>query len=186
MKRLLKDKHETHIPKHTVSREVRYVTLPFYGHTSYSLRNYLGKLFTRAFPQCKFRFIFTNSNTISRFFTSKDRIPNLMCSNIVYKFNCSSCNAGYIGSTFRNLKTRIFEHKGRSFRTGRVISNPSFSEIRQHSLDADHILHDTDFNIIYRARDRNELRIAESLFIHTQSPSLNKYTNSVKLHVLGN
>ena len=126
VRKLLHHKLNPKLPKHLVEKDIRYVNLPFYGYVSYNLRKYLNNLFVKTYPQCDFRFIFTNPNTVSRFFPFKDRIPDLLCSNIVYKFQCSSCNAGYIGSTCRNLKSRIFEHIGRSVRTGSVLSNPCF------------------------------------------------------------
>ena len=66
-----------------------------------------------------------------------------------------------------------------------ILGNPSFSEIRDHSLSYDHPFNEACFSILYRARDLNELRIAESILIHKQKPKLNNYSISVKLNTLG-
>lgn len=42
---------------------------------------------------------------------TKDKIPMLDQSGVVYEIPCHQCNAVYIGQTGRNLRTRISEHK---------------------------------------------------------------------------
>ena len=37
----------------------------------------------------------------------------------IYNFTCGSCNASYIGKTFRHMKVRVSEHQGISPRTGK-------------------------------------------------------------------
>ena len=101
----------------TDDKEIKYVTLPFQGYFSYQLRNTLSNLFKKHFLNVNFRFIFVNRCTIGSLFRVKDPIPTSLCSNIVYCFKCSDCMSRYIGSTGRNLKIRISEHKGVSYRT---------------------------------------------------------------------
>ena len=43
-------------------------------------------------------------------FSRKDKIPSFLKSRVVYKFDCASCNACYVGETARPLPTRIKEH----------------------------------------------------------------------------
>ncbi len=78
-------------------------------------------------------------------------------------------------------KNRIFEHRGFSFRTNRQLMNPSFKKISKHSQTFDHMYNETDFNILYKARNNSELRVAESLFIHKNRPSLNSNESTVTL-----
>ncbi|XP_071573785.1 uncharacterized protein [Temnothorax nylanderi] len=40
----------------------------------------------------------------------KDKLENSKCTGVVYKLDCSDCNACYIGQTKRHLETRIKEH----------------------------------------------------------------------------
>ena len=165
-------------------KEVRYVSLPFQGPISLRIRNKLRPLLHGSFPGLQFRFIFSNSNTIGSFFRLKDRLPNYLCSEVVYSFSCPDCQIRYIGSTHRNLKIRISEHKGRSYRTGRPLTNPNFSVIRNHSREKDHIIRDEDFKILYRS-NHSDLRIVESLFIYKQQPQLNVNEAPYVLQTLG-
>ena len=79
----------------------------------------------------------------------------------------------YVGSTCRNLKIRIAEHKGVSYRSGSRITSPSFSKIREHALECNHQFNEEDFSILYKAKCASDLRIAESLYIIKDKPELN-------------
>ena len=79
----------------------------------------------------------------------------------------------YYGSTSRNLKIRIAEHKGISYRTGTPITTPSFSRIREHAIACNHSINEDNFSIKYRAKCASDLRIAESLVIMKEKPDLN-------------
>ena len=160
------------------------MSLPFQGPFSFQIRNKLQPLPRKHFPDLHFRFIFSNSNSIGSLFRFKDRLTDHLCSEVVYSFQCSDCGIRYVGSTHRNLKIRISEHKGMSFRTGRMLANPSFSVIRNHSRDNDHIIRERDFHILFRS-NHADLRIAESLFIYKEKPQLNCNDTAFKLQTVG-
>lgn len=161
-------------PKYsTVSKDVRYISLPFYGHISFTIRKELNKLLQDYYPQIDFRFIFTNAHTLGSYFKVKDSLPSPLCSNIIYQFSCSGCTARYIGSSIRNLRIRILEHKGLSFRTLRPLSKAPHSEIHDHSLSTDHAIKESDFKILDRCNNTLDLRLLESLHIQNLSPELN-------------
>ena len=42
--------------------------------------------------------------------TFQDAIPNMLTSNIIYKFVCASCSASYIDDTERHYFRRMQEH----------------------------------------------------------------------------
>ena len=107
-----------------------------------------------------------------------------MCSNVVYSYTCPVCTARYIGSTCRNLTIRIAEHKGFSYRSGIQLLNPSASMIRDHSRNQDHLIKEEGFRILYKAKNRFDLRIAETLNIIEQKPSLNSNETAVKLNIV--
>ena len=88
---------------------------------------------------------------------------------------------GYIGSTCRAFKTRRFEHLGRSIHTGRPITNPSFSNIREHAEQENHPLSHSNFKIIRSMPDKTFLLIAESLHIKLNNSSLNNHATSFPL-----
>ena len=120
-----------------------------------------------------FRFIFVNRNTIGSLFKCKDSIPTHLCSRVVYGYKCPDCMSRYIGSTSRNLKIRISEHRGVSYRTNANITHPSFSKIRDHALECNHPIREQGFDIKYRVKYTSDLRIAESLCIMKEKPDLN-------------
>ena len=138
------------------TKEIKYIRLPFLGHSSYHLRSKLSTLLSKNFPEFKFKFIFVNNNTIGSLFRTKDPMPVLLCSNVVYSFTCPDCMSRYVGSTSRNLKIRIAEHKGISHRTNIRITKPSFSRIRDHALSEGHHIDEQDFEIKYSSRYLSE------------------------------
>ena len=124
-------------------------------------------------PAIDFRFVFNNNYTIGSFFKLKDKIPDSVCSDIIYQFECPSCRAGYIGCSSRAFKCRILEHIGRSFRTGQYLNKMPFSSIRDHSLEMDHPFSETDFKIIARFSSQQETLIGEKILINKIKPELN-------------
>ena len=161
-----------------------YIKLPYYGHLSFVIRKRLSQLLKHHYPNNDFRFVFTNSYTIKSFFPYKDIIPVGLIPNVVYQYTCSLCNQRYVGETKRNLSLRIAEHKGRSPRTGAILSSPSFSQIRNHSLDEDHLINNDSFKILMKASHPFDTKILESLFIKHLKPELNNQHTSNQLLIL--
>ena len=106
------------------TQKTYYLKLPYYGHLSLKIRKELTKLLKENYPDHVFRFIFTNSLTISYFFKYKDSIPFHLTPNVVYGYTCSSCKTRYIGETKGNISYYFAEHKGISSLTKRPLSNP--------------------------------------------------------------
>ncbi|CAF1271928.1 unnamed protein product [Adineta steineri] len=48
---------------------------------------------------------------VGQFFKNKDKVPNNMHSGIVYRIDCLTCKASYIGQTRRQMQTRLTEHE---------------------------------------------------------------------------
>ena len=165
----------------TVPKDIVYFPIEFTGKNSFRLRKEIQKLMSEFYPQICCRVIFKSTNTISRLFKFKDSIPSDLQSSVIYKFTCGSCSASYIGKTKRHLKTRISEHKGRSARTGMLISNPPFSAIRDHSHQKDHQFSASDFKILASSNCDTELCIIESLYQYSQRPSLCNNATSTQL-----
>ena len=82
-----------------------------------------------------------------------------------------------------NVKVRIEEHRGLSFRTGLPLSSPLHSSIRNHTFNNNNcsISHD-DFNVIATGNTEMELYTKESILIKQQRPTLNDM-NSILLRV---
>lgn len=182
IKRFISRKIQVSNNKVAEIKETRCITLPFQGHFSYQLRNTMSSLLRKHIPDINFRFVLINKcSTIGSLFRYKDHIPTLLCSNIVYMFKCPDCMSLYVGSTSRNLKIRIAEHKSAPYRSGTRITSPSFSKIREHALECNHQINEEDFSIMYKAKCASDLRIAESLYIIKDKPELNDTEFATKL-----
>ena len=120
---------------------------------------------------------------MSSLFRFKDKIPNHLLSSVVYEYNCGQCASSYIGQTGKQLKIRMSQHKGRSFRTGQLLASPEFSNIRNHAFETDHPILDDNFKILDTC-DPFDLRLLESIYIHKKKPSLNDQNSSTELSIL--
>lgn len=134
-----------------VDKQVKYVTLPYQVHFTNQIRNKLNTLLHKYFPQITYIYIFffTTCHMVGSFFKYRDRIPDLLCSNVVINFVVLTA-VRYIGHTCRNLKTRIFDHNSLfSYRTGRPLINPSFSVIRDHCRYNNRVIKEKDLKILF-------------------------------------
>jgi len=170
------------LPSYDVPKEKIFIKLPYIGSQTNDLIHSLKSLLNPIYPQCDFRFLAINSQNLGKFFSVKDKIPVLLKSCVVYKYQCASCNACYVGQTILQLKTRIQKHKGLSFRTGRPVSHPETSAIRSHMEINNHLIHNQDFKILKTFSTETDGRILESLYIKSLSPSLNDNSSSIQLH----
>ena len=169
---------------HTVNKLNMYVSFPFLNVSdNQNLHKEIQKLVQQFYPQIDLKIIFKNSHTIGSYFKFKDSIPDLLSSNVVYKFSCAQCPATYYGETSRHIATRISEHKGLSARTGKPVTNPLNSSIRDHSLETGHEISNSNFSIVF-STDPQNLRVSESILINQNSPSLNNTDSSVPLNIL--
>ena len=109
---------------------------------------------------------------LSTFFRFIDRIPLSLRSRIVYKYKCQCCNALYVGETVRHFHKRISEHMGISGSTGKPLSKPPFSNIRDHHQSSGHPISSDDFSILSSCSSSFELLLRESLLISKRKPSL--------------
>ena len=165
----IRNKRETPV---TANRATLYFSIPFLGHRSFSLRNKVKHLVQNFYPQISLKAVFKPQNRLGDIFRFKDVIPSDLKSSVVYHFKCSSCNATYVGQSKRQLRTRISEHKGVSFRTNNRLNKPGFSAIRNHSHEADHPIYTTDFKILFNSSNDTARLLAEALFIKHLGPSL--------------
>ena len=60
--------------------------------------------------QCNIKVILKLTNHFSSLFRFKDVIPKDLRSHLVYKFQCSSCNATCYGKTARHLNVKSGKH----------------------------------------------------------------------------
>ena len=167
----------------TVPKAPIYLKLPYMNsENNKSLKTELSDLLGKYYPQIDLRILFMNNNSVGRFFNYKDRIPDFLQSNIVYKYSCPQCSETYVGESSRHMYTRIAEHRGVSPRTGLPCINPK-SNIYKHFLDSGHIVSPTAFSILH-SENTSSLKVIESIYIHKLHPSLNGMQYSTPLNIL--
>ena len=88
----------------TVPKSPIYLKLPFMNsETNNSLKTEFSDLIDKYYPQIDLRIMFMNNNSVGRFFNYKDRIPDFMNGNIVYKYSCSQCSETNVGESSRHM-----------------------------------------------------------------------------------
>ena len=175
--------HQPREKQHGPKKLDFYFRVPFFRNNtneffSREIKSILGKYF----PQMKSTPVFYNNYRIKSFTNHKEKVLPPSESGLVYKYSCPICQQAYVGSTKKTLLSRIHEHKGISLRTGRPLSSPLFSSIRQHLERCDDSSINTeDFEILYRGKSETDIRIAESMLIKKLNPELNNETSCFQL-----
>ena len=141
----------------------------------------LARSLHKCLPFWKIKIAFKISNRLKNYFIFKDVVPEPLRSCLIYNFTCGSCNASYIGKTFRHMKVRVSEHQGVSPRTGKHLKGTLSTSVRDHMLDCNHMVAWDDFKVLGRESNHWLLEIKESLFIKRGRPSLNKNIYSQEL-----
>ena len=144
------------------------------------LLDIIGKFYPQIDPKFYFRHIFT----IGSFFKRHTPSDMLVRSSLIYKYTCDCCQQSYIGSTSLQLFRRCAQHKGVSFRTGRLLTRPDNSAIRDHCFSLDHPFKTSNFNIIDSASQILDLRILESIHIINNRPEINNNQTATIVNVL--
>ena len=158
----------------TVLKKDLIIVLPYLGKLSLQIRTRINRIMKNKLPYCNVQFVFKTKCKISNFFTFKDKIPSVLCSGIVYKFQCASCNATYYGKTKRHFKVRMCEHLGISALTGKRVKGDVDSAIKEHLLFCSQL-----------ATNNNDFKVTlmECLLINRDHPPLNKNKQSLPLEL---
>ena len=157
------------------------IALPYLGKLSLQICTRINRIMKNNLPYCNLRFVFQTKCNLSNFFTFKDKIPSFLCSGIVYKFHCGSCNATYNGKTKRHFKVRMSEHLEISALTGKRIKGDDDSAIKERLLFCNHTPDFEDFSILATKKSDFKVTLIESLLINTDHPLLNKIKQSLPL-----
>ena len=183
--RFLKQMFTTPIKPITVPRKLIYLSFPYFGTQSRKLEKDLTNLVAKYFPQIRLQIAFKNTFKISSLVSRwKDPMPAMLQSNIIYEYQCGTCNSTYVGCSTRLAWVRFNEHLGISPRTGKPLSSPSHSPPRNHSRDANHPISIDQMRVIARTSHHLDLLILESLYITSLRPNLNNMNTSVKLNII--
>ena len=147
----------------------RFIVLPFVNRKAEEFAVRLKALVENNYTQVDFNVAFKAPNTIGNLFPFKDKTRNKESQSlVVYKVNCATCNAEYIGKTERILIHRIKEHtkSDKSACYQHTIDNPG------HKMDYENV------QVVDRASNDFKLRMKELLHILTGKPELNKQLNA--------
>ena len=170
----------------TVPKKEILIILLFLGKTSTQIRTKLNRLLTKSLPYCKPIFVFKPVKRLSACFPFKDKIPNYLCSGLVYHFKCRTCNSSYYGKSIRHFKVRMSEHLGISALTGKVSkTSKEPTAVQQHFLDSPSCSPPSfdDFQILTRETNDFKLTVKESLLIDRDKPVLNRTIKSMPLEI---
>ena len=117
-----------------------------------------------------------NGTKLGSYFSVKDKIETLHCSNIVYYYKGSTAdNNDYTGETKCRLGKRVKEHQGGD-KESAIVKN-----FREKDIDPPL---STDFSILARNyTNRMKRKIAESLFVKEKKSSLNIQKDTYKLQL---
>jgi hypothetical protein len=156
----------------SVSKKEILIVLPYLGSLSSSFKRKINSCFVDLLPYCKAKIVFKSNNRLSSIFSFKNKIPKELCSNLVYKFSCGSCNVSYIGKTNRHLKVRACEHLGITPIKEQRSINIKTSAINDHLLFCNHESDFSNFSIIANEPNRWRLLLKEGILISKQKPFL--------------
>ena len=152
-----------------------YHKIPFINNYSCNfIKNNYVKFLSVCYPQIDFKMVFTNNFKVQRLTKHKEKLPRFLESGIVYLFKCGDCNATYIGSSVKTLKSRASEHFAISSRTGNMLARPVASSIRDHLSTCKASIDFDQFSILDKQSDILSLRISETIEIKSKKkPTLN-------------
>ena len=168
-----------HIKPSNVPKLPKCLFLPYLGVHSIHLKKRLTKFIGKIYPHVDLKIAFRANKRIGSLFTFTDRVPSHVCSSVVYKFTCSSCQATYYGKTSRHFIVRCREHLGINKKGNSV--KVTLSAFRDHIKDTGHSASLDNFCIIDRTNNELELLIHESIPILRDRPTLNFQSSSIPL-----
>jgi len=168
----------------TVPKRTLYLELPYIGNQTGKLKQDLNLIMSKFFPHIQVRYYFRNNFKIGSFFRKYDTLPMPLRTSVVYKYTCDCCQQFYIGSTSLQMFRRYSSHQGVSFRTGRHLSNPENSSIRDHSEQSNHPFKIQNFSILDNVQPLIQLRTLESLYIYKCKPQLNDSQSAMPLNTV--
>ena len=130
----------------------------------------------------KLRDIFQTNNRLRNYFRSKDFVPEIFASSLIYKFLCKSCTAYYIGKSYRHFKIRFQNIRVSPQGHVNQLKVPYQPLFKDHMPVCDHkVVHDF-FKSLDNESNWYLLEIKESLFfIKRDKSSLNKNIYSQEL-----
>ena len=160
-----------------INQNTRYYKLPYIGYYSKVIKGKVNNMVSDfCLSETSVKLIF-NQFKVGQYFSLKDTIPSDLTASVVYKFQCASCNACYIGETARHLSIRVDEH----------LNTDTSSHVFKHLQENPACklkCNSSCFTVVDRAASKYQLRIKEALAIKEHAPALNRQVYSYKTKLL--
>ena len=116
--RKLIKKFSTHVTRTPNNEELEtiWLRLPYAGMKGECLIKTLTRKLKRCFKTKAVKFtVLYQTNKVSAYCSTKDKLPREQLSNLIYKIKCPGCGSHYIGKTDRNFITRMKEQGSRDY-----------------------------------------------------------------------
>jgi hypothetical protein len=183
LKKFLKKKVGPAQKKLNVPKPAVTLSLPYLDDEKVALfESKIKDLVSTYYPKVELRLAYKTPKQIRELFKFKDQISSQLKSYVVYKINCRSCKACYIGKIIRHLRTRIEEHKNG------IGSREEVSSVYKHMLENNHEIDFENVEVLDSATNDYRLRLKEALYIKKFKPALNIQVQSdlFKFITIGN
>ena len=161
----------------TVPKKDMEIALSYLDKLPFQICKKINGIMKNKLLHCNIWFIFQTKCQISNFLHLKT-IPSFLCSDTVYKFQHSGCNATYYGKTEHHVKVRMCEHLGISALTGRRIKGDDDSAIKEQLFLCNDMPDFKDFLILIVNNANLKATLLESILINRDQPLLNKNKES--------
>jgi len=145
--------------------------------------SFIAKKLFQFFKNISFsKLVFSGYNKLNKFIkVHKDFLSTFLRSNVVYKINCSDCDASYVGQTKRTLNTRVSEHRNHIRK-----NTPQNSVITNHRLQFNHDFDWDNVRVLDEEINYNKRLISEMIYIKKQKKGLNAQTDTELLDPIYN
>ena len=148
--------------------QVAYAVLPYIEHISPRIIN--------TFKDFNFKFALKNIKTVDRLFTkTKDPVPTLERSAVVYNIKCSDCQLEYIGQTSQTLKSRLTAHRSDIRREKKSCA------MAEHSITTNHLPNYDDVSILDHSNSYKKRTFMEMARISQNPNAMNKRSDIANL-----
>ena len=148
----------------TVEKKPLRLVLPCLGTISLQIRAKLPKSIDVVLNFCKLQVIFKSQNKLCKIFCFKDPVPQILTSDMVYKFQCGLCNESYYGECVRYLAVSG-EHIGILPLSNKRIQPRKDSAVCNHLLNCNYLPTFEDFSVLFHENKKYLLELKESLLI---------------------
>jgi len=123
---------------------------------------------------------FSCLNKLNKFIkVHKDLLSTSSRSNVVYKIECSNCDASYVGQTKRLLKDRIGEHRNHIKK-----NSCQTSVITNHRINSNHEFEWNNVRVLDEETNYKKRLISEMIHIKRQKCGLNSQNDTELLDLL--